>query len=259
MPGRGGGLLGRPQHSAQEALATPSPQENGLDDQLMNLALLSSPEDMTEAALYYEDKGEHVDRAVMLYHKVSQRPGTPGPAAVPGAPLGRSRDLGPGRPLRVPRHPQAGHFSKALELAFATQQFVALQLIAEDLDERSDPALLARCSDFFLEHNQYEKAVELLLAAKKVRPGAPVWRPLRHRSPGPPFPDTVDVALPSLMVTVSQEGCGSGLSWGCWSLGTGSPVQPLRESSRRNQGGVLVLSVCAANTCDIRFSILAIF
>ncbi|XP_042778898.1 intraflagellar transport protein 140 homolog isoform X1 [Panthera leo] len=105
-------------------------KENGLDDQLMNLALLSSPEDMTEAALYYEDKGEHVDRAVMLYHK-------------------------------------AGHFSKALELAFATQQFVALQLIAEDLDESSDPALLARCSDFFLEHNQYEKAVELLLAAKK--------------------------------------------------------------------------------------------
>ncbi|XP_030877771.1 intraflagellar transport protein 140 homolog [Leptonychotes weddellii] len=105
-------------------------KENGLDDQLMNLALLSSPEDMTEAALYYEDKGEHMDRAVMLYHK-------------------------------------AGHFSKALELAFATQQFVALQLIAEDLDERSDPALLARCSDFFTEHSQYEKAVELLLAAKK--------------------------------------------------------------------------------------------
>lgn len=68
----------------------------------------------------------------------------------------------------LPCGPQAGHFSKALELAFATQQFGALQLIAEDLDEKSDPALLARCSDFFLEHNQYEKAVELLLAAKKV-------------------------------------------------------------------------------------------
>ncbi|XP_070423153.1 intraflagellar transport protein 140 homolog [Equus przewalskii] len=105
-------------------------KENGLDDQLMNLALLSSPEDMIEAARYYEEKGEQMDRAVMLYHK-------------------------------------AGHFSKALELAFATQQFVALQLIAEDLDEKSDPALLSRCSDFFLEHSQYEKAVELLLAAKK--------------------------------------------------------------------------------------------
>ncbi|KAM6249922.1 intraflagellar transport protein 140 homolog isoform 2-T4 [Porphyrio hochstetteri] len=105
-------------------------RENNLDDQLMNLALLSSPEDMIEAACYYEEKGEQMDRAVTLYHK-------------------------------------AGHFSKALELAFATQQFGALQLIAEDLDEKSDPALLARCSDFFIEHAQYEKAMELLLAAKK--------------------------------------------------------------------------------------------
>ncbi|XP_048188881.1 intraflagellar transport protein 140 homolog [Perognathus longimembris pacificus] len=107
-------------------------KENNLDDQLMNLALLSSPEDMIEAARYYEEKGEQMDRAVMLYHK-------------------------------------AGHFSKALELAFATQQFAALQLIAEDLDEKSDPALLARCSDFCIEHKQFEKAVELLLAAKKYQ------------------------------------------------------------------------------------------
>ncbi|XP_060117033.1 intraflagellar transport protein 140 homolog isoform X2 [Heteronotia binoei] len=105
-------------------------KDNNLDDQLMNLALLSSPEDMVEAARYYEKHVEQMDRAVMLYHK-------------------------------------AGHLSKALELAFATQQFAALQLIAEDLDEKSDPALLARCSDFFIEHAQYEKAVELLLAAKK--------------------------------------------------------------------------------------------
>ncbi|XP_062330983.1 intraflagellar transport protein 140 homolog isoform X2 [Osmerus eperlanus] len=105
-------------------------KENGVDDQLMNLALLSNPEDMMEAACYYEEKGTHMDRAVMLYHK-------------------------------------AGHFSKALELAFATQQFTALQLIAEDLNENSDPALLARCSDFFIKHAQYEKAVELLVAAKK--------------------------------------------------------------------------------------------
>lgn len=58
--------------------------------------------------------------------------------------------------------------SKALELAFATEQFSALQLIAEDLDESSDPALLARCSDFFIKHSQYERAVELLVTAKKV-------------------------------------------------------------------------------------------
>ncbi|XP_034716265.1 intraflagellar transport protein 140 homolog isoform X1 [Etheostoma cragini] len=105
-------------------------KENGLDDQLMNLALLSNAEDMMEAACYYEEKGTHMDRAVALFHK-------------------------------------AGYVSKALELAFATQQFSALQLIAEDLNEFSDPALLARCSDFFITHSQYEKAVELLVAAKK--------------------------------------------------------------------------------------------
>lgn len=46
-------------------------QANNLDDQLMNLALLSSPEDMIEAACYYEEKGDQMDRAVMLYHKVN--------------------------------------------------------------------------------------------------------------------------------------------------------------------------------------------
>ncbi|KAM6898009.1 intraflagellar transport protein 140 homolog [Lycodopsis pacificus] len=105
-------------------------KETGLDDQLMNLALLSNAEDMMEAACYYEEKGTHMDRAVALYHK-------------------------------------AGYVSKALELAFATQEFSALQLIAEDLNEHSDPALLARCSDFFITHSQYDKAVELLVAAKK--------------------------------------------------------------------------------------------
>ncbi|XP_053550522.1 intraflagellar transport protein 140 homolog [Bombina bombina] len=105
-------------------------KENNLDDQLMNLALLSNPEDMMEAARYYEERGEQMDRAVMLFHK-------------------------------------AGHISKALELAFATEQFGALQLIAEDLNEKSNPALLSRCSEFFIEHSQFEKAVELLLSAKK--------------------------------------------------------------------------------------------
>ncbi|XP_048407747.2 intraflagellar transport protein 140 homolog isoform X1 [Stegostoma tigrinum] len=105
-------------------------KDSGLDDHLMNLSLLSSPEDMMEAARYYEEKGLQMDRAVMLYHK-------------------------------------AGHFSKAIELAFATQQFNALQHIAEELDENSDPALLSRCSDFFIEHKRFEKAVELLVTAKK--------------------------------------------------------------------------------------------
>lgn len=46
-------------------------KENHMDEQLMNLALLSNPEDMMDTAAYYEERGEHMDRAVMLYHKVT--------------------------------------------------------------------------------------------------------------------------------------------------------------------------------------------
>jgi len=45
-------------------------QEHGYEDQLMNLALLGRPEDMMEAARYYEQKHGSQDKAVMLYHKV---------------------------------------------------------------------------------------------------------------------------------------------------------------------------------------------
>ena len=46
-------------------------QEHSYEDQLMNLALLGRPEDMMEAARYYESKPGQQDKAVMLYHKVS--------------------------------------------------------------------------------------------------------------------------------------------------------------------------------------------
>lgn len=45
-------------------------QEHGFEDQLLNAALLGRPEDMMEAARYYESKQGNQDKAVMLYHKV---------------------------------------------------------------------------------------------------------------------------------------------------------------------------------------------
>uniref|UniRef100_H2Z485 Intraflagellar transport protein 140 homolog n=1 Tax=Ciona savignyi TaxID=51511 RepID=H2Z485_CIOSA len=44
-------------------------KEHGFEDQLMNLALLSTPNDMIEAARHYEDRPDTLDKAVMLYHK----------------------------------------------------------------------------------------------------------------------------------------------------------------------------------------------
>lgn len=46
-------------------------REHEMDDQLMNLALLGNSDDMLEAARYYEKKHGCQDKAVMLYHKVS--------------------------------------------------------------------------------------------------------------------------------------------------------------------------------------------
>lgn len=105
-------------------------KEHGMEDQLMNLALMGRPEDMIEAARYYEQKPGAQDKAVMLYHK-------------------------------------AGNFSKALDLSFRARQFGALQLISGELDERADPELLKRCGDFFMENGQYDKAVDLLAIGKK--------------------------------------------------------------------------------------------
>ncbi|XP_060569057.1 intraflagellar transport protein 140 homolog [Ruditapes philippinarum] len=105
-------------------------KEHSYEDQMMNLALMGRPEDMMEAARYYEDKPGQQDKAVMLYHK-------------------------------------AGNFSRALDLSFRAKQFGALQMISGDLDERADPELLQRCADFFLENGQFDKAVDLLGIGKK--------------------------------------------------------------------------------------------
>lgn len=41
-----------------------------MEDQLLNLAVMGSKADMIDVAAYYESKGEQLDHAVMLYHKV---------------------------------------------------------------------------------------------------------------------------------------------------------------------------------------------
>ncbi|XP_052833890.1 intraflagellar transport protein 140 homolog [Octopus bimaculoides] len=105
-------------------------KENGMENQILNLALLGSPEDMVEAARYFEHKLGMEGNAVMLYHK-------------------------------------AGRLSKALELSFSSKQFGALQAMTLELDDRADPEVLERCADFFMENAQYDKAVELLAMAKK--------------------------------------------------------------------------------------------
>ena len=63
---------------------------------------------------------------------------------------------------------QAGHFAKAIDLAFKYEQFGALELISEDLNENTDASLLTKCAQFFAQHGQHDRAINLLVKAKNV-------------------------------------------------------------------------------------------
>jgi len=99
-------------------------QEHNFDGDLMSLALASDPPNMAQAAKYYEQR-QQPSKAVVLYQK-------------------------------------AGYQKRALELCFSARLFDALRKIADDLSADSDPEVLAKCAEFFMQHNQHEKAVHLL-------------------------------------------------------------------------------------------------
>uniref|UniRef100_A0A0R3RN01 TPR_REGION domain-containing protein n=1 Tax=Elaeophora elaphi TaxID=1147741 RepID=A0A0R3RN01_9BILA len=105
-------------------------KENNMKDKIANLALMADGNELVEAAQYYENIPGQADKAVMLYHK-------------------------------------AGMISRALDLAFRTEQFSALDLITNELDENSDPRILERAAEFFKNNQQYTKAVQLLAYSKK--------------------------------------------------------------------------------------------
>lgn len=61
-----------------------------------------------------------------------------------------------------------GLLHKALDLAFKTSHYDTLLQIATDLDANSDPALIKKCSDYFMANEQFDKAVNLLAVGRKV-------------------------------------------------------------------------------------------
>lgn len=64
---------------------------------------------------------------------------------------------------------KAGLLKKSLELAFKTQQYNALQLITTDVNADSDPELIEKCAEYFVQNSQIEKAVDLLATGKKYQ------------------------------------------------------------------------------------------
>ncbi|ODN03568.1 hypothetical protein Ocin01_03073 [Orchesella cincta] len=110
-------------------------KDNGLVDELWSMAMKAEAAEQAEAAKYFETmEPPNFGRAIQLYHK-------------------------------------AGYGSKALDLAFATQEFGALQMVVRDIINKpahnTDPLLLQRCADFFVTNNEVEKALDMLIAAQK--------------------------------------------------------------------------------------------
>lgn len=106
-------------------------KENDMNDYLANLAFQGGSQDMLDAARYYETVPGQEDKAVLLYHK-------------------------------------AGHTSKAIDLAFRANKYSELALITDGITEKSDPLLVRKVADFFMENEQFDKAVDLLAVTKKV-------------------------------------------------------------------------------------------
>ncbi|KAG8223373.1 hypothetical protein J437_LFUL001251 [Ladona fulva] len=108
-------------------------KENDMKEELWSAALAAGPNDQLDAGRYFENSDPPApEKAVHLYHR-------------------------------------AGLLHMALDLAFRTQQYNALQYIAMDLNANSDPMLLQKCASFFIQNKQYEKAVDLLAVAKKYK------------------------------------------------------------------------------------------
>lgn len=104
-------------------------KEHGFDNELMQLALESNKDLKVDVARYFEGKGMN-DKAVLLYQK-------------------------------------GGKIPKALALCFQSNSFDALRDISDSLGADTDPELLAKCAEFFMKNQQYDKAVHLFMSAKQ--------------------------------------------------------------------------------------------
>jgi intraflagellar transport protein 140 len=115
---------------------------HNLDSELMRFAVKSTPALMIECAQHFEQKEEY-DKAIQLYHRGSDIP--------------RALELC----FRIGEDSKHPHAAVAFEM---------LNTIAVDLGADSSPQTLARCADFLVQHQQYNKAIELYVMAKRYLP-----------------------------------------------------------------------------------------
>ncbi len=106
-------------------------KQHNMINEILTMALESNNTHLQCDAGHWLETRQHYDKAVLLYRK-------------------------------------GGATARALELCFSAELYDSLRLIADELGNDSDPALLRRCGDFFLQHHQYDKAVGLLVSGNQV-------------------------------------------------------------------------------------------
>uniref|UniRef100_A0A6P7GGX0 Intraflagellar transport protein 140 homolog n=1 Tax=Diabrotica virgifera virgifera TaxID=50390 RepID=A0A6P7GGX0_DIAVI len=104
-------------------------KENNMIDELWNLSIVVSGKEKVQIAKYFEEQGD-LEKSAMLYHR-------------------------------------GGMLHKAIDLAFRTKQYDILQEIASELNADSDPALVRKCAEYFIDNEQFDRAVDLLAIVKK--------------------------------------------------------------------------------------------
>ncbi|CAM9286859.1 unnamed protein product [Discosporangium mesarthrocarpum] len=122
-------------HSCRYNHAIRLARDHGMDSELMGFALKSRPSLMLSVAAHFEERGQ-LERAIQLYQK-------------------------------------GGDVPRALDVCFKAgaegrpAMFDVLKSITEDLGSDASPQVLSKCADFFIEHNQFEKAVGLCIKGKR--------------------------------------------------------------------------------------------
>ena len=163
-------------------------KEEGYDAELMNLSLQSSKETMVDVARYFEQRGVH-DKAVQLYQKGGNIPkaldlcfranlfddlriigASSGVVVVVVVVVAAAAACALVLVLVLVRACLSPNFAPshvADRRAVHPSVCCRVASAADELGDDTPPEVLSRCSDFFIDHGQFEKAVHLQITAKK--------------------------------------------------------------------------------------------
>ncbi len=105
--------------------------ENGMDNEIMSFAVSGPKQVMLKAASYFEGKGYN-EKAIILYIR-------------------------------------GKNFKRALDLCVRFKILDYIKKITSEINDETDPEVLVPIADYFMQNNQFDKAVNILIAAHQYQ------------------------------------------------------------------------------------------